>query len=205
MDNLIPALPRHAPFGAIATAPAATFAAPKISPHNSAVAALWKVYKAEPVQLQRTREGRDLSRERYRRAEEFMASLAGEAPGDWPDFLYSAGIVVQLALSSHLLDVGFPDAWCARHVGLHVDRSLAYANVTAFGCECAETARLAQVLSPYWKWNRRHLIGGVHPADGGFTADQVRALLRALVDRVCHVTGHGPSRRRMRQHAALPT
>ena len=205
MDNLIPALPRHAPFGAMATARAATFAAPKISPHNSAVAALWKVYKAEPVQLQRTREGRDLSRERYRRAEEFMASLAGEAPGDLPDFLYSAGIVAQLALSSHLLDVGFPDAWCARHVGLHVARSLAYANASGLGFECAETARLAQVLTPYWKWNRRSLVDNPRPNDDGFTAVQVRALLRALAGHVGHITGHSPSRRRMRQHVALLT
>jgi len=37
-----------------------------------------------------------------------MLPLAPGAPGDWPDFLYSTGIVAQLALSSHLLDVGFP-------------------------------------------------------------------------------------------------
>lgn len=157
---------------------------------NSALAVLWKIYGAEPVKLRRTQKGRELSRARYRRAEEFMTSLAPEAPGDWPDFLYSAGIVVQLALSSHLLDVGFPDAWCARHVGLHVDRSLAYANVTGFGCECAETTRLMQILAPYWKWNRRHLTNGVHPDDGGFTADQVRELACALLHHVSRVTGH---------------
>ena len=114
-----------------------------------------------------------------------MTFLVPEVPLDWPDFLYSAGIVVQLGLSSHLLDVGFPDAWCARHVGLHVDRSLAYANITGFGCECAETTRLTQILAPYWKWNRRHLTDGAY-SDGSFKADQVRALM----DHVCHVTGH---------------
>lgn len=156
---------------------------------NSALTDLCETYGAEPVKLRRTREGRELSRVRYRRAEEFMTFLVPEVPLDWPDFLYSAGIVVQLGLSSHLLDVGFPDDWCARHVGLHVDRSLAYANVTGFGCECAETTRLTQILAPYWKWNRRHLTDGVYP-DSGFTADQVRALVRALMDHVCHVTGH---------------
>lgn len=163
---------------------------PTASSHNSTLAALWRTCDAEPVRLQRTREGRNLSRERCRRADEFMLSLAPGAPADWPDFLYFTGIVTQLALSSHLLDVGFPDTWCARYVGLHIDRSLAYANASGFGYECAETARLAQVLSPYWKWNRRHLIDRSPPSDGGFTADEIRGLLRALMDHVRHVTGH---------------
>ncbi|XHS02433.1 hypothetical protein ACFB49_40510 [Sphingomonas sp. DBB INV C78] len=119
-----------------------------------------------------------------------MLPLGPGAPGDWSDFLYSSGIVAQLALSSHLLDVGFPDAWCARNIGLHVDRSLAYANASGLGYECAETARLMQVLSPYWKWNRRHLIDSPHLNDGGFTPDEVQRLLRSLMDHVRHVTGH---------------
>lgn len=203
MNNLIPTTSRNALLGAMATARAT--ATPAAKPHNAALAALWKTYDAEPVQLLRTREGRNLSRERYRRAEEFMLHLASGAPGDWPDFLYFAGIVAQLTLSSHLLDVGFPDAWCARHIGLHVARSLAYANASGFGHECAETARLAQVLTPYWKWNRRNLADSPRPNDGGFTSDEVRALLRALTDHVSNVTGHGFSRRRMGQNRALPT
>ena len=77
-----------------------------------------------------------------------MLPLAPGAPRDWPDFLYAAGIVAQPALSSHLLDIGFPDAWCARYVGFHIDRSLAYANASRFGYQCPEIARLAVVLSP---------------------------------------------------------
>mgnify|MGYP006395848005 FL=1 len=92
---------------------------------NSALASLWKIYGAQPVRLLRTQEGRSLSRARYERALEFMHGLEPNGRSDWPYFLYTAGIVTQLALSSHLLDVGFPDSWCARHVGLHVDRSLA--------------------------------------------------------------------------------
>jgi hypothetical protein len=186
MDNIIP-LPsqRSLPAG------------PAASSRDATLAAWWRAYDAQPVQLQRTREGRNLSRERYRRAEEFMLSLAPGAPGDWPDFLYFTGIVVQMALSSHLLDMGFPDAWCARYVGLHIDRSLAYANASGLGYECAETVRLVQVLSPYWKWNRRHLIDRTRPNDGGFTADEIRGLLLSLMDHVGHVTGHGRSRRRM--------
>jgi hypothetical protein len=162
---------------------------------NATLPALWKAYDAPPVRLQRTREGRSLSRARYQRAEEFMLSLGSDAPTDWSDFLYYAGIVAQLALSSHLLDVGFPDDWCARHVSLHVDRSLAYANASGFGHDCIETMRLTKVLSPYWKWNHRHLIDRARPNDGGFTPDNVRVLLRALIDHVSEVTGHGRSGR----------
>lgn len=159
--------------------------------HNGELAALWRIYGGEPFQLLRTREGRDLSRARYQRAQEFQRSLESGAPGEWTDFLYFTGIVVQLALSCHLLDVGFPDAWCARHIGLHVDRSLAYANATGFGYECEEMERLTRVLAPYWKWNRSHLTADARPSDGGFTADEVRGVLHRLMDHVGQVTGHG--------------
>jgi hypothetical protein len=191
MDNLVPAtsLRQNA-----VTRPAVIATHPN---DGAALAKLWKRYGAEPVRLVRTPEGRQFSRARYRRAWAFTSSLCPEAPGDWPHFLYSAGIVVQLALSSHLLDVGFPDAWCARHISLHVDRALAYANATAFGYECTETARLMQVLSPYWKWNAMHLTQGAHPDDGGFTPDQVRERVGALLDHVRQVTGHARPRGRV--------
>lgn len=180
MDYLVPATSRRAPSGA--PFPSA------ISSREVTLAALWIAHDAEPVALLRTHEGRDLSRERYRRAQEFRPAL--ETSGTWPDFLYSNGIVAQLALSSHLLDVGFPDAWCARYIGLNLDRSLAYANASGLGCKCARTARLVEVLSPYWKWNCRHLIDSPRPDDGGFKPDEVRALLSALLVRVGQVTGH---------------
>jgi hypothetical protein len=192
MDNLTPVPSQRPVAGAMTAAPAA-------------LTALWNTQEAGPVQLLRTREGRSLSRARYRRAQEFMLPLAPGTPGDWPDFLYGAGIVAQLALSSHLLDVGFPDAWCARHIGLYVARSLSYANASGLGLECIETAHLAQVLSPYSKWNCRSLADGPRPDDGGFTYDETRALLRALMDHVGSVTGHRPSRPRLRRHTALPT
>jgi hypothetical protein len=134
-----------------------------------------------------------------------MLPLAPGARGDWPDFLYGAGIVAQLALSSHLLDVGFPDAWCARYIGLYVARSLAYANASGLGLACTETARLAQVLNPYSKWNCRSLADGPRPNDGGFTYDEARALLRALIDHVGYVTGHRLSQPQLRRRNALPT
>lgn len=169
---------------------------PAATSRNATLATLWRKYDAPPVRLQRTREGRSLSRARYQRAEEFILPVASDAPTHCPDLFYNAGIVAQLALSSHLLDVGFPDVWCARHVGLNLDRSLAYANASGFGYECDETARLAQVLSPYWKWNHRHLIDRPYPKDGGFTPDNIRGRLRALIDHVSEVTGHGRTRRR---------
>lgn len=185
MDNLVPATSRHVSTGA--PLPSA------ISSREVTLAALWIAHDAEPVELLRTHEGRDLSRERYRRAEEFKLAL--DASGNWPDFLYCSGIVAQLALSSHLLDVGFPDTWCARYIGLNVDRSLAYANASGLGYKCAKTARLVKVLSPYWKWNCRHLIDSPRPSDGAFEADDVRALLNALLVQVCHVTGHRQARK----------
>ncbi|CDO37999.1 hypothetical protein [Novosphingobium sp. KN65.2] len=185
MDNLIPVSAQPSLPGR-----------PAARAHNGKLAALWRIYGGEPFQLLRTQDGRSLSCERYWRAQEFMPTAAPEAQGNWTDFLYFSGITFQLALSSHLLDVGFPDAWCARYIGLHVDRSLAYANATGFGYVCEETDRLAQVLSPYWKWNQMHRARSRHPSDGGFKRDDVRELLNALLQHVGQVTGHGRSRRR---------
>lgn len=186
MNNLIAASPRG-------TLPVRS----SFRTQNSELAALWKSFGGEPFYLLRTQEGRSLSRARYRRAKEFLCSLTADAAGDWCDLLYSSAIVSQLTLSSHLLDVGFPDAWCARHIGLHVDRSFACANATGLGHECDETEHLMQILSPYWKWNRRHLIDAVQPDDGGFTSDDVRNLVSGLFDHVGEVTGHGRSSRRI--------
>src|SRR3546814_515817 len=102
--------------------------------------------------------------------------------------------------SSDLLDVGFPDEWNARYVGLRVAKSLAYANATGFGHDCSDMARLAAVLTPYCRWNQVRLFGEPEPDDGGLTAPEVRELLRALLDRVHDVTGHSrPGRSRHRQ------
>lgn len=198
MDHLIPASSSSPPLGALIPAGRAALHTSSARTSGSVLERLWKTYRAEPVHLLRTREGRCLSRDRYRRAEAFLLGITPGTSRDWPDCLYQAGIVAQLALSSHLLDVGFPDDWCARQIGLEVARSLAYANATGLGYECDETARLAQVLTPYWKWNRRALVDTPHPNNGGFNPDQVADLLRALLDHVRHVTGHRALRSRMR-------
>ncbi|MDQ8756919.1 hypothetical protein RCO27_11845 [Sphingosinicella sp. LHD-64] len=142
----------------------------------------------EPVVLWRTREGRSLSRFRYHNAESFFLGVEKGVVRQPTDKLYQIGIVLQLGLSSHLLDVGFADAWCARHVGLQVARSLAHANATGLGFESADMELLAAILSPYSKW--RHAdVRDIAP-DFPFTAQEVRTLTRALLDRVHEVTGH---------------
>lgn len=197
MDNIVPAtsagLGAAAPSAAIITLPG----------ESSELGALWRRYDARPVRLVRTREGRELSFSRFERAHEFqvgMEDIARRFDNGMSRFLYSAGIVAQLALSSHLLDVGFPDTWCAKYIGLHVDRSLAYANATGFGYEDAETERLMQVLSPYWKWNNLSQLQGIEPDDGGFTREIVAGIIAALVEHVAQVTGHNlrPGRRAAR-------
>lgn len=183
MTNFISAASQFTRHGAIGTARAAA------APQGSSLAALCKTYKAKPIRLTRSGEARSLSRARYQRAEEFLLSLS-EVPGDWPNFLYRAGIVAQLALSSYLLDVGFADVWCTQHIGLQVSRSLAYANASGLDYDCAETAKLVRVLSPYWKWNARALSDSPRPDDGGFTAEEVRTLLCDLMRHVGRLTGH---------------
>jgi len=184
MDNTVPAtsagLGAAAPSAAIITLPV----------ESSELGALWRRYDARPVRLVRTRDGRKFSFTRFERAHEFLAGMARPADEDMSGYLYSAGIVAQLAMSSHLLDVGFPDMWCAKYIGLHVDRSLAYANATGFGYEDIETERLMQVLSPYWKWNSLSQLQGIEPDNGGFTWEGVGGIIAALVEHVAEVTGH---------------
>lgn len=159
------------------------------SPNNRALTKLTGRYGDRDLVLTRTKEGRRLSRARYRRAEDFFPRDV--APGaDTPDFFYKAGVTTQLALSSHLLDVGFPDEWCARHIGLRVAHALAYSNATGFNHHCPDMERLALVLNPYWKWNMLSVSERGLPSDGGFTFDDVRTLLRSLFAQVRKVTGH---------------
>jgi hypothetical protein len=97
---------------------------------------------------------------------------------------------MQLGLSSHLLDVGFDDQWCARHIGYRVAKSLAYANATGLGHEGPEIELLATILTPYWKWNSMSLFHRGKPKDGPFSRDDICRLTRGLLDHVRLVTGH---------------
>jgi len=156
------------------------------SPWDAAIAVL--PYHDEPVVLRRTGAGRSDSRFRYHNAESFFQGIEKDIVRDPHDRLYQTGIVLQLGLSSHLLDVGFTDRWCARHVGLNITRSLAYANATGFGFELAEFDLLAAILSPYGKWRFPQLREQIE--DVRFAPEQIRMLTRALLDHVHHVTGH---------------
>ncbi len=163
------------------------------SPWTKALAALHDRYEDAPALLRRSREGREISHDRYHSAEiAFMGIEAGffADPRHIRTTLHQAGAVAKLALCAHLLDVGFADEWNAEHVRQDIVKALAYANATGFGHDCPEMARLAVILTPYWKWGYPHLIGDPPMDDGGFTNDQVRVLIRALLARVADVTGH---------------
>lgn len=142
----------------------------------------------QPVLLRRSWKGRNDSRFRYHNAESFFLGIEKGVVQHSHDRLYQIGIVLQLGLSSHLLDVGFADQWCARNVGLNVARSLACANASGFGFELAEFDLLAAILSPYSKW--RFPQPREHAADLPFDAAEIRALTRTLLDHVHRVTGH---------------
>src|SRR3546814_19003999 len=77
--------------------------------------------------LVRSREGRVLSEARYRNGESFALAIEELRFPDTCDLLYQTGIVAQMALRSHLLDVGFDDQWCARNIGLPIRPALASA------------------------------------------------------------------------------
>ena len=190
MGDIIPTKSRRALLRGLIVSPVAV-ATVATTPWGEAVAALHHQYDDQPAEIVRSREGRSLSRFRYHNAESFCFGIDhGLFDGDGGEMLYQSGIVVQLALSSHLLDVGFADEWNARHIRLDVAKALAYANATGFGHPCLAMARLAITLSPYWKWGHAHRFDDPRPDNGGFTVAQVRPLLHALLDRVHDVTGH---------------
>jgi len=178
---------RRAMLGALTVASIATLPGIAVaSPWDAAIAALPYAGTDEPVSLRRSRRGRRDSEFRYHNAEEFFASVEGRNRACDRVQLYNVGIVLQLGISSHLLDVGFDDRWCARNVGLRVAKSLAYANATGLGHKSSDLESLTAFLSPYGKW--RH-IDGV-PSDCPFSSDEIRHLTRELLERIHQVTGH---------------
>lgn len=191
MSDVIPVASRRAMLAALSVAPVAAISA-NISLSSLPQPVAYSKTEAGdgPINLCRSSAGRALSRCRYHNAEGFFRSLEDASSDSMRQLLYRAGIVAQLALSSHLLDVGFADDWCARHIGLHVSKSLAHANATGFGHDCPQMAQLADVLTPYSTWNAPSSLDNPLAADGGFTARDISALLRALLDHVHHVTGH---------------
>ncbi len=150
---------------------------------------------AEPMTLIRSKDGRRLSGFRYRNAEAFFMGIEHGRYGRVHDLLYQTGIVAQLALSSHLLDVGFDDQWCARNLALDIGAALACANAAGLGHSSSEFAKLATILSPYSRWRNPDCVG-VRPPSPTSLPDAV-VILRELLDHVRDVTGHPrPAKRR---------
>lgn len=143
------------------------------------------------AKLERTPQNRQLSRARYHNAEGFFysASQFGDEPDG--DRLYSIGIVIQLGLSAHLLDVGFDDRWCARNIGLHISRSLALANATGLGFDPVGFELLTALLSPYGKWRNAPRAAVL---DFPFASRELGSLVRLMLDHVRDVTGHSRPR-----------
>jgi len=188
MVEIHSATSRRALLGLITAAPTVAVAT-SASPWASTLTALYEEWNDVPAILRRTKEGRSLSEFRYHNAESFFVSIENGLVRDRSDLLYHTGIVMQLGISAHLLDVGFDDRWCARYIGLKVAKSLAYANATGFHCNDADTSLLAAILTPYGNW-RNPMMRERGCDDGPFTAAQIRHLTRALLERVRDVTGH---------------
>lgn len=175
-----------------------------IAPWSDALIALQGQYADAPVILRRSRENRDVSRDRFHSAEiAFTGIDAGFFRRHIRTTLHQAGAVAKLALCAYLLDVGFSDAWNAEHIRQDIAKALAYANATGFGLDCPNMARLVVILTPYWKWGYPHLIGDPPMDDGGFSPEQVCVLIRALLDRVHDVTGHARLADAGQQHATI--
>ncbi|MBN8815984.1 MAG: hypothetical protein J0J06_11105 [Sphingomonas sp.] len=138
--------------------------------------------------LARNREQRALSRFRYHNAEGFFLGLDPAVSMRPSDRLYRAGIVFQLALSSHLLDVGFDDEWCRGNIGLDVGKALRLANATGLGATDEQIDRLATAMSPYSKW--RDPASTNPNADETTMAAIARMTSRRLLDHVREATGH---------------
>jgi hypothetical protein len=138
--------------------------------------------------LARNREQRALSRFRYHNAEGFFLGLDPAIDMQPSDRLYRTGVVFQLALSSHLLDVGFDDEWCRGNIGLDVGKALRLANVTGLAATDGQIDRLATALSPYSKW--RDAASSNPNADETAMAAIAHGASRRLLDHVRQATGH---------------
>lgn len=183
---------RRTLLGALTAAPAVAVSAPAVSPWLEALIALHRDYNDEPVWLCRTKEGRSQSEFRYHNGERFFADIEEGRIRHRSDLLYYTGVVMQLGLTAHLLDVGFTAEWCGHHVGLKVAKSLAYANATGLGYADPDTNLLASILTPYGNWRNPMWIE--RHDDSPFTAADIIRLTRALLDHVRGVTGHAVAR-----------
>ena len=103
--------------------------------------------------------------------------------------LYRAGVIAQLGLSAHLLDVGFDDQWCAKYIRQDIAKALAYANASGLGWERAKMLRLAETLALLEMEPHRDLAPWT-PQRWRLRTGGGDILLFALLDQVRAVTGH---------------
>jgi hypothetical protein len=180
--------------GALALAPLATVSMAEVGAFGLPCEVV-----SDLVPLRRSRNGRHLSRVRYHNAEGFFAPVEQGSEFRQSDQLYQVGIALQLALSSHLLDVGFADAWCAENIGLYLNKSLERANATGLGHDCVELKALAEFLSPYGRWRNADVTQAADTCP--FSRERICRITRALLERVREVTGHSrpPGRERGRR------
>jgi hypothetical protein len=181
---------RRSMLSALALLPAASVGA---SPWSEALTSLHQRYGDAPAWLGRTKEGRSLSRFRYQQAERYLLTLQTgffAEPRFVREALHMAGFISQQALCAYLLDIGFTDAWTARHIKQDIVKALTYANACGLGHACPDMARLAVTLSPFWKWGYHYDAWEKQPDRGGYTPERIVILARALVEHVHEVTGH---------------
>ncbi len=157
---------------------------PNPAMRRSSVTALHQMFRDPPVLLQRTDEGLKHGRRRLLDAQEFLEGFINRPSRSIEGQLYQAGTITDAALKAYLLYVGFPDTWCGRYIGPQVSKALAYANATGLSYGCRDMARLSEVLSPYWKWNKLALTEFDRQSDGGFERDRIAEILITLTAQV---------------------
>lgn len=170
-------------------------AAPAIvSPWAKALASLHQHYEDEPATLAWSKKGRCISRFRGHNAERrwMLTDIVAFPESRFTNpAMHFAGFVCEQALYAYLLDMGFAGGWNASHIKKDIAKALAYANACGLGHDCPDMARLAVVLSPYWKWGYHYdEWEGDRPRTGGFVPATIKPPVHALVDRVHDVTGH---------------
>jgi hypothetical protein len=193
MTDSVTAPSRRALLQTLAIIPAAASALPIAAPWREALPPLHRQYADEPVTPSRSKENRSMSRFRYQQAERYLLTMEAwvvARPHRPAEALHQAGFIAQQALCAHLLDIGFTDAWNARYIKQDIAKALAYANATGLALDCPDIARLAVVLTPYWKWGYHYDRWEKQPDRGGFTADRISSLMRVLLECVHDVTGH---------------
>lgn len=71
------------------------------------------------------------------------------------------------------------------HIRHNIEKALAYSNASGLGWERTEMQRLAETLSPYWKWNRVAIWHCGHLDDRGRAQPKGKGPTRRRDSRTC--------------------